>query len=48
MGNQFDCEKQYDAYRVLNASNDDTYGIKVYRFIRQLDILGEEAHSDKD
>ena len=35
VGNQFDCEKQYDAYSVLNASNDGTCGTKVYRFIRQ-------------
>lgn len=48
VGNQFNCEKQYDAYRVLNASNEGTCGIKVYRFIRRLAILGEEAHSDKD
>lgn len=48
VGNQFDCEKQYEAYSVLNASNDGTCGIKVYRFMRQLAILGEEAHGDKN
>lgn len=35
VGNQFDCEKQYDVYSVLNASNDGTCGTKVHRFMKQ-------------
>lgn len=35
VGNQFDCEKQYNAYSALNASNDGTCGAKVHRFIMQ-------------
>lgn len=35
VGNQFDCEKQYNAYCALNASNGSTCGTKVHSFIRQ-------------